>query len=427
MKLSKPQKLVYDMQKIAEGSIGNICGSILFDKEYSVDELQNALCEIVRLNDALRIRIKEMDGEIHQCVDDYVPLIFDILSFSDRKELEAYCKRFARKPIDMSGVLYRFFIVKIGERVGVICKIHHLIGDAWTLSLIGTQINMLLNGETPGAYSYLDYITGEDDYRQSKRFEKDRIFFEEQFKKCDEATYLNEKHSESYTAERLTYTVNAADTAKMTEYANKKGVSVFSLLLAAFSVYVSRVKMNAEKFYIGTAVLNRGSAKEKNTMGMFINTVPVLIEFDNSLSFVENLSRVSDNTFAVLRHQKYNYGDFLEYLREKYHFSEKLYDVIISYQNAKVLGGGVETTWYSNGMQTESLQMHIDDRDGEGILKINYDYLTEKFTSHEIEMLHAHLFHLLFDAMENEKSNAGYKVFCSETYRCRAYASQGYV
>ena len=92
MKLSKPQKLVYDMQKIAEGSIGNICGSILFDKEYSVDELQNALCEIVRLNDALRIRIKEKDGEIHQCVDEYVPLSFDMLLFLIEKSLRPIAK-----------------------------------------------------------------------------------------------------------------------------------------------------------------------------------------------------------------------------------------------------------------------------------------------------------------------------------------------
>ena len=74
------------------------------------------------------------------------------------------------------------------------------------------------------------------------------------------------------------------------------------------------------------------------------------------------------------------------------------------YQNAKISGAenSFETTWYPCGMQTESLQIHIGDRDSEGILKIHYDYQAEKFTETEIEKMHEHLFNLLFDAIEND-------------------------
>ena len=52
-------------------------------------------------------------------------------------------------------------------------------------------------------------------------------------------------------------------------------------------------------------------------------------------------------------------------------------------------------------MQTESLQIHIDDRDGEGVLTINYDYRTDIFTEAEMEHMHGHMFHLLADAVKN--------------------------
>ena len=157
--------------------------------------------------------------------------------------------------------------------------------------------------------------------------------------------------------------------------------------------------MNKEKFYIGTAVLNRSNMQEKNTMGMFINTIPMLIELDNDKTFEENLENISNEGYAVLRHQKYNYGDILKDLRQEFSFTEKLYDVIFSYQNASIEGESFETAWYSPGMQTESLQIHVDDRDNEGILNIHYDYQVEKFTEKEIERMHNHIFNLLLDAM----------------------------
>lgn len=159
--------------------------------------------------------------------------------------------------------------------------------------------------------------------------------------------------------------------------------------------------MNAEQFYIGTAVLNRAGTVEQNTAGMFINTVPMLISLKNNLSFSENLQAISEAVFSALRHEKYNYGALLTYLRKQYHFSEKLYDIIFSYQNATV-DGESESAWYPCGMQAESLQIHAEDRDQSGALQLHYDYLIEKFTSNEIEAMHGHICNLLFDAVEND-------------------------
>ena len=100
--------------------------------------------------------------------------------------------------------------------------------------------------------------------------------------------------------------------------------------------------------------------------------------------------------------QKFNYGDILTGIRKEYGFSEKLFDVMLSYQNATVTGEETETTWYSCGMQTESLQIHIDDRDREGIFRIHYDYLTDRFTEENICRMHGHIKNLLFSSIEDD-------------------------
>lgn len=399
--LTNPQKLIYDMEKFAGGAISIVCGSMLIKTDKSVDEMKKAVNELYRLNDALRIRVTEENGQPYQYVTEYQEQDIDVLNFNSKEELDDYAAEYAKEPLDFYGSLCDVKIVVLPDRKGILAKLHHFISDAWTLSLIGTQFNKLLNGEEVQAYSYTDYISAEEQYMENKRFSKDKDYFISQFKKCDEVTYLSDAQSLSYDAKRASYIIDQDKAAKISVFASEHGTTVFNMFMAALASYINRTKMNAEKFYIGTAVLNRNGIKEQNTMGMFINTAPVLLELANESSFADNLESIQDSLFSVLRHQKYNYGTLLEELRKNHSFSEKLYDVILSYQNAKVLGGEIETTWYHSGMQTESLQIHIDDRDSEGIFRVHYDYLTEKFSEHETEKIHEHICNLLFDAIKN--------------------------
>ena len=402
MQFTKPQKLICNMEKFAEGAIAVICGSMLINGKKDLSELKRAVNEIYRLNDALRIRISETDGEVSQSVSDYTERDINVLCFENKAELDSYAENYAKIPFDFYGNLCDIRIVTLPEQYGLLVKFHHIVGDAWTIALIGTQFNTLVNGESVESYSYTDYLESENAYLTGNRYEKDKTYFLEQFKKCDEVTYLSEKQSESLNACRKTFVIDKDKTKQINDYARKNETSVFMLFTATLSAYINRTKMNAERFYIGTAVLNRNGTKEKNTMGMFVNSVPMLIELDNSKTFAENLSSVQKTAFSIFRHQKYNYGDVLSTIRKEFNFTEKLYDAMISYQNATITGADIETTWYHSGVQSESLQIHIDDRDNEGIFRIHYDYQTEKFTEYDIDMLHQHICSLLFDAVKND-------------------------
>ncbi len=403
MKLTKPQNLIMNMEKFAGGSISIICGSMLIEKEYAISELRNAVNELFRLNDAFRISINESDTGVQQYISDYIePEHVEILHFDSKKELDQYAERYAKIPISITDVLFEAKIIILPGRTGLLCKLHHLVGDAWTLSLIGTQFNAILNGETVQSGSYVDYIESEKNYLLGKRYSKDRDFFVEQFNKCNDITYMSEKANHTFEAERKTFVICSKDVAIINNYIALHNTSAFMLFMSALAIYINRTKMNTEKFYIGTAVINRATKSEKNTAGMFINMVPILIELDNNADFITNYSNIEAGLFSILRHQKFNYTDVLSTLRSNCEGVEKLYDVLLSYQNASVVGENIETTWYHCGMQTESLQIHIDDRDNEGIYRIHYDYLVEKFSENDILMLHQHIMNLLFDAIANE-------------------------
>ena len=69
--LNKTAKTDIWYGEICEGAIAVICGSMLINDKKDLSELKRAVNEIYRLNDALRIRISETDGEVSQTVTEY--------------------------------------------------------------------------------------------------------------------------------------------------------------------------------------------------------------------------------------------------------------------------------------------------------------------------------------------------------------------
>ena len=71
---------------------------------------------------------------------------------------------------------------------GFVITAHHLISDAWTAGLVVNEImdyyekiinSQIIDNKNP---SYLDYITSEQEYLNSEKFNKDKEFWNEIFK-----------------------------------------------------------------------------------------------------------------------------------------------------------------------------------------------------------------------------------------------------
>lgn len=118
LKLIKPQKLIYDMEKFADGSIATVCGSVIIKGEKDITELSNAVNELYRINDALRIKITETDGVPYQTITEYKKQEINVLRFKDKAELNNYAENFAREPMDFYGSLCHTQIVVLDDACG---------------------------------------------------------------------------------------------------------------------------------------------------------------------------------------------------------------------------------------------------------------------------------------------------------------------
>ena len=427
--LSKPQSSIWNMEQYFGGSIANITASVLLTDPVNQVALNGALNNMLEQCDSLRIRITSQQGIPMQQVRSFTPQEFETKHFPAKPELTEWATALARKPFDINGDLYKFYIIFVDHQPGFILHLHHLTADAWTLSFLIHCVLDYLDGIKPDTNSYLDYLTDEQDYESSMRRMKDKQYFLSVFEKCSEPVYFNDRQlrqdtqdtpvtqdkqerqnmqnglkirsaqQKSTESKRLSFTLNASDTDEIMAFCGKCNISPFAMFLNTFATYLYRIK-GAQDFFIGTTIINRATKKEKNTAGMFINTVPIRFHIDDEKSTLENIQNTTVSLSGAFRHQKYPISDFLTDIRETYGFTEKLFDVTLNFQNAAI-SGNADVAWHFCGCQGESLNIHINDRNKDGAFHFDYDYQTESFNTQDITRLHSHLKNLILDTISN--------------------------
>lgn len=403
MDLTKPQEMIWQMEQFAGGAISVICTSMLRTGKQDENDLRKAADWLFQHNGVLRTRICVTGSDVSQYVGPHVCGEIPVLRFAEMRELTEYAERYAKTALDMHGPLCEMKVLLLPDRYGLLVKIHHLIADAWTMALLATQFNMLLDGEVPLCGSYQSYFEREQSYINSKRYSQDKHFFLNLIRDAGETALLSDLHADTLAAERECFIISKDVAFYIRDFAERESVSAFSVFSAVLACYISRIRENAEQVFLGTTVLNRIDEMEMHTAGMYVNTVPLLVTPGRNNTFQECLEKTEDMLMSVFRHQRYNYTQLQKDAAKELSFTGRLYDVTIHYVNAAVAHSHPESVhlWHHNGIQNESLQVHIDDRNSEGLFCITYDYQTAKFSAREIRNLHERLMNMIRDGIEN--------------------------
>lgn len=415
--LTHQQKSIWYMEKLyPDTSIGVVAATLRVQEAIDLDRIEAAINLFIERNDAIRFRMTEENGEPVQYIAPYEPVRFDRYEFASNEELYRWDETQSVLPFQLTdSPLFYFTLIRVGENDGgFYVRFHHLISDAWTMSLLGNQVFEYYAALQEGCQvsptplpSYTAYIESEEKYLASKRFESDKSYWEEKFENWQEVcTLKNRKKSGiSSRAKRRTLVLPQKLSGKIHDYCREKGVSEFSLFIAAVSMYLNRVA-GKENVVLGTTLLNRTNAAEKNTAGMFASlAVPLCVPIRYDMNFDNFVELVSKEILSALRHQKYPYDMLLRYIREKKKTSDNLFDIVITYQNSKfekqLFSGKYISRWHFSGHQVESLIINLNDRERDGQLIVDYDYMVDLFCATEIDFIHQHIINLLWHALDN--------------------------
>jgi len=413
--LTFPENNIYMIEKFNDGTaINTIAGSLKIESKFDEKICNEIINKLIEFNDSLRIKIYEENNAAYQIVDDYVyeDIKYIDMSKKNNKEIQEYFELGVNIPLEFIGnKLYEFTIIKQGNNTGYIfMKMHHIISDAWSLGQAINQFIKLYNSHLDNVYegksipSYLEFVEAEKEYISSEKYTKDEEFWKQYLNDIQPLVYLKNATSKLSTkANRYSITLDKEINDKIIEYTKVNKVSPYTLFLGALTTYIYRIKEKND-FLIGTPILNRANFKEKQILGMFVSTMPIRMKVEENINFLELVKQIGNDAMSLFRHQKYPITKTLENIHNVTDIKGKIYNIMLSYQNARSDISGSEifsTNWVFSGYIQDDLEIHIMDMDNNGILTLNYDYLTDLFENIEIEYLHSRIMSIIQNAIED--------------------------
>ncbi|MBY9087511.1 amino acid adenylation domain-containing protein, partial [Paenibacillus sp. HN-1] len=311
------------------------------------------------------------------------------------------------------------------EECGYLAKFHHIISDGWSTHVMTKQIRdyylSLMTGDSgpdSSEYSYLEYIQQEQEYLASKRFLKNKAFWNREFSDLSKISLL--KHSDHMEAERKTYELSADTSIYIKNFIEDNKISLNTFFVTAYLLYLNKTTQ-IDDLVIGTPVLNRSGLKQKNCMGMFTSTMPFRFGVQSNQTVITMLNTVNEKLTQCFFNQKYPYELLVQDLELKKEGYDHLFNVSVNCYNTKPItdwnGLPVENVEIFNGNQIYSLQVIIRDWGDSGKLVLDFDFRVSDYTSAQIDSMFRQLLVLIHQMLEEPNKQVGKMGLLSQNER----------
>ena len=306
--LSYAQTGVYfECLKNPTSTIYNIPYLLSYPEGTNAQKLADAVKRVVESHSELAVHFTTEGDKIMQTTEQSAPVSIPVTHMSD-KELATYKNDFVRPFNLQKAPLYRFEVVTTQDGVHLLLDVHHLLFDGGSADLLIRQISAALEGKDVEneTYSYLDFVTDQQATEDSDSFKASQQFFAERLATCEGASEIPGDLPKSDAQGLIGEAVCAVDHDKVAAYCREQEVTPAHLFLAATSLVVSRYTNNRE-VYLCTVSSGRSNLKIADTVGMFVNTLPLGIAIDD-VSVGDFLRYTSETFDQTLRHEDYPFA-----------------------------------------------------------------------------------------------------------------------
>ena len=402
--LTAPQKSMYDTHNFFENTaISNVGGCVFFKEEVDVEIIINAINKLLETSDGMRIRLIQEEGNVYQVISDYVAEKIDILYFS-QNDYKIELEKNMSIPFDLNDKLYCFKIICVEDKIGVYMKLHHIISDAWSTALIASKLSEYCFNdavECDESLSYLHFIESEEEYKNSKKYAKDKEYWVSKYESKPKLVTMSPGKSSNFdvSAFRKSFDISTDVSTKILNYCESNGLSLAVLFETVVSLYATRIN-NVDDVTLCSMVVNRNGYEEKNTVGMFNNILPLTVNVIGDKSFLELCRDISTEHFQLFRHQKYPFSEILNLIGNG--DNSPVYDIMVSYQNAEFEMNNIESVeWIFNGTSDLGFMVNISENKDDKHIHLDFDCRNNLFSEYEIELIYNRLVSIILSVIGN--------------------------
>jgi hypothetical protein len=396
--LTRSQLLFWAGQRLLPSApLYNMVGLYAVSSAVEPEHLRSAFQTLVNSSDALRTVIEERDGIPYQKVEPRLDCALEYVDFSRSAdaegELASWVERRRRVVFDMAERMFDCALLKLSdERAACYINNHQLIGDAWAGYLIHQRLSEFYTlsvegqlGERVTLPQFGDYLRHERDGRGSARYRRAEAYWREKLREPSEPLSLYGLDSPAQTVRgaRVPCLLEAEQVRRLQALTLREGVfvgtpdlSLFIVLATTLFVYLHRIS-GLRRLSLGAVHHNRTTRAFAETVGMFIEVLPLRVEIAEGDTFMTLVKRVAAETLESFKHMQYTTGNPIQ---------RRAYQVTLNYINAPLStfhGAQVTAEWVHPGCQNEVLDLNVRKYNPRGDWLFEFDFDSDLFTDGE--------------------------------------------
>ena len=404
--LTFPQRELWETSPVPVADETNtICCLIELKGAITAHDCIAAMQRVVDRHEVLRLSFLPSKGQAVQMIQSHAEPVMQFrdlpASSSNTESVDAAARQVAQTAFDLlQGPLYRVEVLRLATNHHVlVVAIHHAIADGWSLGVLVQDLyaayaQVLLGvsgGLPPVPLSYTAWGAAERALWQPATMEQRAAYW----KTClvdaprlwdDRADALDDSDQ----LQRRIASVSAELGRAVRDLARKTGATLFSTLLAAFQITLSKWT-GVNDIVVGTPVANRSRQEVRETMGYFSSIVPLRGQVDVDRTFSDSLRGVYQATMDCFANAM-PFAELVSALDPPRLLGRNpIYEVRFALQNQPVpdlaaAGFSVKLKIRSTGTPRFDLACEITE-DGEA-LEVVWLFRWTRFSQSDVEDLH---------------------------------------
>jgi amino acid adenylation domain-containing protein len=329
------QRLWFLNELTPDGALYNVSLAVRMRGDLNVGALEAALAEIVRRHEVLRTSFPTMDGRPAQTIAPSLEVPLTIIELEPageegarEEEVRRFINREARTPFNLAEApLLRVHLLRLAaEDFVLVCTIHHIISDGWTIGVMVRELGALYdafsnNRPSPLAalpVQYADFAHWQRKWLGGEALEKQLAYWGRQLAAPSRPLELPfdrpRPEVPQYKGASATFVLSKELTEALRALGRQESVTLFMTMLAAFQTLLHRYS-GSDEVSVGSPVANRSRAETEGLIGCFINTLVLRTQLSGNPSFREVLRRVREVTLGAYAHQDLPFEVLVEALQ----------------------------------------------------------------------------------------------------------------
>ncbi|MDR0278078.1 MAG: amino acid adenylation domain-containing protein, partial [Paucimonas sp.] len=366
--------------------------------------LQRSFDLLLQRHEVLRT-VFNTDGEQpHQVILPALSLDLERVELAGDAELAAQAGAFIAQPFDLrQGPLLRACLFRLGadEHVLVVCM-HHIVSDGWSMDVMVKEFAQSYQAFSQGAepnlaalpLQYADYAIWQRQWLEAGEGERQLDYWRRQL--GDEQPLLEAAQDfprpavQSFRGEHLKFDFGRDLSQRLNAFARSQGMSLFMLVLAGFSLFLSR-QSGQRDIRIGVPNANRGRSETEGLIGFFINTQVLRCQLDERLSYLDLLAQVRETSFEAQAHQDVPFEQLVDQLapeRSLGHnplFQAKFNQHVMLKQELSLKLPGLEVSEYPMHREGAHFDLALDITDDGSLVHGNFAYASDLYQRSTVE------------------------------------------